>query len=471
MSSSRSSATGKAAASVQLDEQDEMLLARFAAAGGESLFEYASKEELSGKKGKRDRDRRRANRDARNRTALATLEADDQEPEPDEQAVAQEAAVIHADLEADQQGGRWRHEFIRLMAHTAEHGAQATEEWIQRRADAAAAAQKDSASEQDSGDEDKAAGSSACEEAAMTMARQRAQRRLEQQQLLDAERRRKLLIGAAPTMITAADAFAAAEAEGLRLERSDNAAGFVGVRLGPAAAKIRPFQAVVYPHKSLGYFSTAEGAALAYARHTAPEKAARAAKAAAAQAAADAAATAAAAKAAADEKFRQVAEARAERRAEAEAGATGVRPLCPQYPDCCGEGGLTETDRFGHPWLHCSVCHAMWQPNWWQDYLSKQGAYSGLQPPPQYRKNCTCLAWSCTCCPSAVKAALAHAQHAAEANAAEAAKAKRDCEWRRKCLEAQRAMCHGIRMPVASSSVLPRDTEQVSEEVAENVPI
>ena len=75
MSSAQSIAAGKATASVKLDAADEKTLARFVAAGGEHLFEWPSKEELSGKKGKKDQARRRTNRDARNQGALATLEA------------------------------------------------------------------------------------------------------------------------------------------------------------------------------------------------------------------------------------------------------------------------------------------------------------------------------------------------------------------------------------------------------------
>ena len=89
MSSSEPPAAGKPTAT-PLDDKDEELLARFLAAGAQHLFEYPSKEEASGKKGKQDKVRRRANRDARNLSALQTLEApaaNYQPEEPDEQSV------------------------------------------------------------------------------------------------------------------------------------------------------------------------------------------------------------------------------------------------------------------------------------------------------------------------------------------------------------------------------------------------
>ena len=100
MSSPEPTAVGKSTATVRLDEKDAALLARFIAADGESLFEYPSKEEVSGKKGKKDQGRRRANRDNRNLSALETLEsgsANRQPAEPDEQSVAMQAEIIRLD--------------------------------------------------------------------------------------------------------------------------------------------------------------------------------------------------------------------------------------------------------------------------------------------------------------------------------------------------------------------------------------
>ena len=100
MSSPEPTAVGKPTATVRLDEKDAALLARFIAADGESLFEYPSKEEVSGKKGKKDQGRRRANRDTRNLSALETLEsgsANRQPAEPDEQSVAMQAEIIRLD--------------------------------------------------------------------------------------------------------------------------------------------------------------------------------------------------------------------------------------------------------------------------------------------------------------------------------------------------------------------------------------
>ena len=51
------------------------MLARFGAAGGVHLFEYADKEETQGKKGKAHRIQRRVKRDHRNKRALSALEA------------------------------------------------------------------------------------------------------------------------------------------------------------------------------------------------------------------------------------------------------------------------------------------------------------------------------------------------------------------------------------------------------------
>ena len=97
----------------------------------------------------------------------------------------------------------------------------------------------------------------------MAMARQRAQQRLEQQQQLDAERRRKLL-SAAETM-SAAQVAATATAEGLKLEGSDNLSGFKGVFVRDASLR-KPYQAV-HADESMGYYTSAEEAALAYTRH------------------------------------------------------------------------------------------------------------------------------------------------------------------------------------------------------------
>ena len=248
MSSPEPPAAGKPAAT-PLDDKDEALLARFLAAGAQYLFEYPSKEEVTGKKGKKDQARRRANRDARNLSALQTLEApaaNYQPEEPDEESVAMQATLTRL----DERGVPWRLEFIRLMAHAAEFGAAATEEVMQRRR-AATAEQEDEqrAETAEEEDEDDDAADTAAYDAAMAMAQQRAAQRLEQQQQLDAERRRKLLDRAQP--MTAAEAKAAAAAEGLQLEASDNATGFAGVRCGPATAIQRPFQAV-HGHVSLG---------------------------------------------------------------------------------------------------------------------------------------------------------------------------------------------------------------------------
>ena len=274
MSSPEPPAAGKPAAT-PLDDKDEALLARFLAAGAQYLFEYPSKEEVTGKKGKKDQARRRANRDARNLSALQTLEApaaNYQPEEPDEESVAMQATLTRL----DERGVPWRLEFIRLMAYAAEFGAAATEEVMQRRR-AATAEQEDEqrAETAEEEDEDDDAADTAAYDAAMAMAQQRAAQRLEQQQQLDAERRRKLLDRAQP--MTAAEAKAAAAAEGLQLEASDNATGFAGVRYGPATAIRRPFQAV-HGDESLGYFETAEEAALVYARRAAPGKAAKVAR-------------------------------------------------------------------------------------------------------------------------------------------------------------------------------------------------
>ena len=59
--------------------------------------------------------------------------------------------------------------------------------------------------------------------------------------------------------MTAAEAIAAAEAEGLQLQSSDNAAGFRGVRRATATTP-RPFYATYGP-RTLGSYATAEEAA------------------------------------------------------------------------------------------------------------------------------------------------------------------------------------------------------------------
>ena len=72
--------------------------------------------------------------------------------------------------------------------------------------------------------------------------------------------------------MTAAEAYAAAAAEGLVLLRAENATGFKGVFRNNRPAK--PFQAKLKRDGSqdhLGYFATAEEAALAVARFLGPE--------------------------------------------------------------------------------------------------------------------------------------------------------------------------------------------------------
>ena len=71
------------------------------------------------------------------------------------------------------------------------------------------------------------------------------------------------------------EVYAAAEQEGLALVRSNNAAGYHGVRPCPSGSRMQ-FEAFHSPgpflHHHLGYFATAEEAALAYARATCPGK-------------------------------------------------------------------------------------------------------------------------------------------------------------------------------------------------------
>ena len=303
MASAEAPAAGATTPSVQLDERDQILLARFIAAGGAHLFIYPDNEETRGKKGKKDRDRRRANRDARNLSAIATLEAGmTTRSEPTDAECIEAERVATLERTHQQMSLQSRIQFIQIMCAAVEYGSDAVAEMIQQtRKDTAA--QADPIEKEASEDETMAEAAAA----ARAMARQRAQQRLQQQQQLDAERRRKLLRNAKP--MTAAEAEATAEAEGLQLERCENATGFQGVRHGPTSAASHPFQAM-HGSDSLGYFATAEEAALVYARRVAPQKAARAAK--AALKAKEAAAKA---------------EIRAQRRAEAEAEAVAKAVL------------------------------------------------------------------------------------------------------------------------------------------------
>ena len=62
-----------------------------------------------------------------------------------------------------------------------------------------------------------------------------------------------------------AEAIAAAAADSLQLEASDNLSGFKGVLVRDSSLR-KPFQAV-HADESLGYYATAEEAALVYAKH------------------------------------------------------------------------------------------------------------------------------------------------------------------------------------------------------------
>ena len=196
-------------------------------ARGADLFRYPDKEEAQGKKGKKDRQRRRANRDARNHDLLAKLEAAAASPS---RAPMEDQAEEPADA-------------------TPEAGSAARAAALRRTAVALLGADQAVA----------LLGAEQCSEA------------------LDAKRRRKQPSDVNP--MTAAEAIAAAEAEGLQLQSSDNAAGFRGVRRATATTP-RPFYATYGP-RTLGSYATAEEAALAYTRACAPDKAARAAEAAA----------------------------------------------------------------------------------------------------------------------------------------------------------------------------------------------
>ena len=62
--------------------------------------------------------------------------------------------------------------------------------------------------------------------------------------------------------------------EGLTLVRADNATGFRGVARNEKACKSKPYQAYLNHNRKqqhLGYYATAEEAALAYARALGPE--------------------------------------------------------------------------------------------------------------------------------------------------------------------------------------------------------
>ena len=77
---------------------------------------------------------------------------------------------------------------------------------------------------------------------------------------------------AEPAPMTAAEAHAAAAAEGLALLRAENATGFKGVSRSNTISK--PFKAELWRagrKRNLGYFATAEEAALAVARALGPE--------------------------------------------------------------------------------------------------------------------------------------------------------------------------------------------------------
>ena len=76
---------------------------------------------------------------------------------------------------------------------------------------------------------------------------------------------------AAPAPMTAAEAHTAAAEEGLALVRAENSTGFKGVYRGGAKSSAgKPFKAELR-NKSLGYFATAEEAALAVARFLVPK--------------------------------------------------------------------------------------------------------------------------------------------------------------------------------------------------------
>tara|TARA_B110001452_G_scaffold250202_1_gene238250 strand:- start:193 stop:963 length:771 start_codon:yes stop_codon:yes gene_type:complete len=66
-------------------------------------------------------------------------------------------------------------------------------------------------------------------------------------------------------MMSAEEAVHCAEAEGLVLRQSDSWSGYVGVKHHKTGRNARPYQA--YQKRSLGYYATAQEAALVFARH------------------------------------------------------------------------------------------------------------------------------------------------------------------------------------------------------------
>ena len=77
-----------------------------------------------------------------------------------------------------------------------------------------------------------------------------------------------------PAFMTAEEALAAAEAEGLTLLLADNATGFACVARLTPKGRAKPYKADVWEEgkiRNLGTFATGEGAALAVARSLGPE--------------------------------------------------------------------------------------------------------------------------------------------------------------------------------------------------------
>ena len=250
---------GRKPAATPLDDKDEALLARFP--GVPNISKYPARG-VTGKKGKKDQARRRATPAT---SALQTLEHRQQTTSL--RSPASVACRRHSpgSMSVACHGAS----FIRLMAHAAEFGAAATEVMQRRRAATAEQEDEQRAETAEEEDEDDDAADAIC-----AGWRWRGSGQPSAWSSSSSSTPKPTQALTAPSQWPRQEAAAAApKACSWRPATMQLAS----LECAPSYSRSAPFQAM-HGDESLGYFETAEEAALVYARRAAPGKAAKVAR-------------------------------------------------------------------------------------------------------------------------------------------------------------------------------------------------